>query len=284
MKQNNIKQKQNTPFFLKCQFTAKHYFNKAELLNYLVWFCCLLSAMTIFIPSTTKYLIIGIPLLLDVIAFVLEIIFEKMVSTAARIRNYFDANVLDINASQYSESDIREIKDIVEKTSARHAEECGIQIAHTGNDSPPGVLDWYEFSHDFSDEVVQYECQQQNCWWNEKLSKRRLLYLSIAFLTSSLIVFLICKYFDTSVALFRIIFCSGIILKIVERLIQHYNCHKIFLNIQGARNLVEKSKSPENIQALQKMIEKRREISVLEINEIHKRLANKLNQHYKKIS
>lgn len=284
MKQNNIKQKQTNTFFLKCQFAAKHHFNKAEHLNYLVWLCCILSAMTIFIPDTTNYIVIGLPLLLDIVAFILEILFEKSVATGANLRNFFDANVLDINASQYSESDIREIKDIIEKTSAKHAVECNIQITHTGNDSPPGVLDWYEFSHDFSDEDVQYECQRQNCWWNEELSKRRLFCLSIAFLTLVFLIFVICKYFRISDALLRITFCSGVILKIVERIIQHYNCHKIFLKIQGACDLVEKSKSPENIQSLQKMIEKRREIPVLEVNGIHKKLAAKLSQHYKRIS
>lgn len=284
MKQNNINQKQTNPFFLKCQFAAKYYFNKAERFNYLVWLCCILSAITIFIPDTTNYIVIGFPLLLDLIAFVLEIFFEKSVSTGAKLRNFFDANVLDINASQYSESDIRDIKDIIEKTSAKYPVECSTQITHTGNDSPPGVLNWYEFSHDFSDEDVQYECQRQNCWWNEELSKRRLCCLAIAFLMLVLFIFIICKYFHLSDSLLRIVFCSGIILKIVERIIQHYNCHKILLKIQGACELVEKSKSPENIQSLQKMIEKRREIPVLEINGIHKKLAAKLTQHYRKIS
>lgn len=284
MKQNNIKQKQNNPFFLKCQFTAKHHFNKAEHLNYLVWLCCILSAITTFIPYTTSYIAIGLPLLLDVVAFILEILFEKSVSTGANLRNFFDANVLDINASQYSNSDVRKIKDIIEKTSLKHPVECNIQITHTGNDSPPGVLDWYEFSNDFSDADVQYECQRQNCWWNEELSKRRLFCLTIAFLSLVFLIFVIYKYFHISEDLLRIIFCSGVILKIVERIIQHYNCHKVFLKIQGACELVEKSKSPENIQSLQKMIEKRREISVLEVNGIHKKLAAKLSQHYKKIS
>ncbi|MBO5167298.1 MAG: hypothetical protein J6B90_11970, partial [Lachnospiraceae bacterium] len=107
---------------------------------------------------------------------------------------------------------------------------------------------------------------------------------AIAFLTLVLLIFVICKYFRISDALFRIVFCSGVILKIVERIIQHYNCHKIFLKIQGACDLVEKSKSTENIQALQKMIEKRREIPVLEVNGIHKKLAAKLSQRYKRIS
>lgn len=283
MKQNNIKQKQNDIFFLKCQFAAKHNFNKAEILNYFVWIFCFLSAMTIFISSTVSCIIIGIPLFLDILAYVFECLFKKSVATAAKLRNFFDAIVLDINASQYSEADIREIKDIVETTSTKHSKECIVQITHTGNDSPPGVLDWYEFSHDFSDEDVQYECQQQNCWWSEELSKRRLFCLTVAFLMFITVIFVICKYLGTYNDILRIIFCSGVILKIIERIIQHYNYHKISLEIQGARNLVKNSKTPENIQGLQRMIEKRREIPVLEVNQIHKKIAAKLSQHYKKI-
>lgn len=284
MKQDNIKQKQNEPFFLKCQFAAKCHFNKAEILNYLVWFCCFLSAITIFIPSTINYIIIGIPLLLDILAFIFEYSFEKSVATAAKLRNFFDANVLDINASQYSQADIREIKNIVEEITTKHSKKCAIQISHTGNDTPPGVLDWYEFSHDFSDEDVQYECQQQNCWWSEELSKRRLFCLASTFIIFTTIIVIVCNSLGVADDVLRIIFCSGIILKIIERIIQHYNCHKISLYIRGARNLVENSKTLENIQELQRMIEKRRNISVLEINGIHKKLAAKLSQRYRKIS
>ncbi len=48
--------------------------------------------------------------------------------------------------------------------------------------------------------------------------------------------------------------------------------------------MLEHCKSQENILTLQAMIESRRKIPILEINAIHKRIAAKLSNHYKKIS
>lgn len=284
MKQTEIKRTQNNDFFLKCQYAAKFYFNRAEHLNYYVWIFCLLSAMTVFIPGSNNWLIIGVPLALDIIGSVFEYHFEKSVATASKLRNYFDANVLDINKSQYSENDIRKIKDIIERTVTKHSEDCRMQISHTGNDNPPGVLNWYEFSHKFSDDEVQYECQRQNCWWNKELSKRRILSFIILFIITICIIVIGCRYLNFTDNIIRIFLCSSVVLKIAERVFQHSACHRIFLKIQGASELLEKSKTIENIEALQLMIEKRREIPVLEVNAIHKRFAKKLSDHYKKIS
>lgn len=284
MKQLEIVKRQNEDFSLKCQFVAKCHFNKAENANYLVWLFCILSALTIFIPESNKWFIILLPLFLDIIGFVLEHIVQHSVATAALLRNYFDAYVLDINTSQFIDSDIRKIKSIVEKTVTKRVDECAIQISHTGKDNPPGVFDWYEFSHDFSDTEVQFECQRQNCWWNKELSKRRILSLFIVTLVILLLIIIAGHYMHTNDNLLRILLCSGIVLKIFEQSYAHWTCHKLFLKIEGACEMLEHCKSQENILTLQAMIESRRKIPILEINAIHKRIAAKLSNHYKKIS
>jgi len=173
--QKKIQQKQNESFFLKCQFAARYNFNKAEIMNRLVWLCCFLSAISIFIPNTMTWLVICVPLIIDIIGIILEIVFRNSIANAALLRNYFDAEVLSINTKQYSDSEIRKIKSIIEKTCRLHSKKCSEQIKNNGSDSPPGVKDWYEFSHDFLDADVQYECQLQNCYWTDKLRKARVL-------------------------------------------------------------------------------------------------------------
>lgn len=285
MQQEKIKKKQNESFSLNCQFTAKHYFNKAESLNYLIWILCILSSITIIFQNKSN-LGLFIPFSINIIILILQHYLEYCVKMASKLRNYFDVVVLEINTRRYTEADLREIKGIIYKTITRYPKEHQIQITHTGKDSPPGVLNWYEFSRDFADNEAQYECQRQNCWWNEELSKKRVIYSLIMFGTiCTLIIFIAFTNLSLTGEFIRIILgASGIFCKSLERLYQHYKYHAISLKIQGACSLLEFEKSKSNIENLQLKIEERRETPVLEVNNIHKRLAAKLSYQYEKIT
>lgn len=275
---------QNEDAFLKCQFSARYYYNRAEYMNYFVWLSCIAAALTIFIPDTNNWILLGLPLLFDVAGCIFEKLLDINVTTAARLRNYFDAYVLDINKSRYSDEDIRGIKEIVDKIASKHSKECSIQISHTGNDSPPGVRNWYEFSHEFSDTDVQFECQRQNCWWNKQVSKRRIaIYIVISVILLAMII-IAWRYFNAGENLLRIALCSGILLKVVERVCANIKYYHQSLKIDGASELVDGCKDEKNIWKLQTMIDARREMPVLEINAFHKRIANKLSARYRRIS
>ena len=91
MEQKKIEKRQNEELSLACQFVARHYYNRAELFNYIIWGLCIISVLTIFIPDTTNWIILGIPLFLDIIVLALEKLFGDCISIAAKLRNYFDS-------------------------------------------------------------------------------------------------------------------------------------------------------------------------------------------------
>lgn len=283
MKQENIKKRQNEDFMLKCQYVSRYFYNKAEILNYVVWGICILSAFTIFLPDTNSWYILGLPLLLDIIGCIFESRLEKCVSTAAKLRNYFDAYVLDLNVSTYSDTDIREIKNIIIKIVAKNQNKCNTQISNTGNDTPPGVRDWYEFSHPFSDEAVQFECMEQNCWWDKELSKVDIL-LHILFGVIILLLMLVFLHLKIWKNILRILLCSGILLKIGERVYTNIKYYILSLQIDAVEKVVSSSKTEPNLLHLQSLIEQRRTLPKLKSNFLHRYLANKLSEEYRNIS
>lgn len=283
MTQIEIQKRQNEDFFLKCQYAARCYFNSGEFYNFLTWVFCIISALCIFLPTSNNVFLV-IPFTADILAFIFANLTNKSTATGAKLRNYFDAYVLNLNFSNYSDLQQTEIKEIVIKKINAHKKDCNIQINHTGNQKPPGVRDWYEFSHNYLDEDVQHECQKQNCWWNKKMFRIRMfLYLFIPIL---LMVFLLClKKCISNVDFINIFFCSaGIIIRIVERIIVNINYFILSIKIDAVLETTSNCKNFENISHLQNMINARREIPVLELNFIHKHFANILSKLYTDIS
>ncbi len=283
MEQKKIEKRQNEELSLACQFVARHYYNRAELFNYIIWGLCIVSVLTIFIPDTTNWIILGIPLFLNIIVLVLEKIFGDSVSIAAKLRNYFDSYVLNIGMSKYSESDVRYIKETVSKVIEHYPEDYAVQIKNTGSEIPPGVRNWYEFSRDYSDTEVKYECQRLNCWWNNEMTKQRIVCYIFVFVVLGILLVL-GIILDWEKSILRIILCSGIIFKTFERIVANFKYRKVSLQIEGASKILDGCQNEANIMALQELIEARREISVLEINAIHKRIAKKLSERYRKIA
>ena len=283
MEQKKIEKRQNEELSLACQFVARHYYNRAELFNYIIWGLCIVSVLTIFIPDTTNWIILGIPLFLDIIVLVLEKLFGDCISIAAKLRNYFDSYVLDIGMSKYNASDIRFIKEVVSKVVEHYSEDYAIQIKNTGNETPPGVRNWYEFPRDFLDSEVKYECQRQNCWWNNQMTKRRIVCYIFAFIVLVILLVLGIKL-NYGKGILRIILCSGIIIKTFGRIVANLKYHKISLQIEGASKILDECQNEKNITVLQELIASRRKIPVLEINAIHKRIAKKLSERYRKIA
>jgi hypothetical protein len=201
------------------------------------------------------------------------------VKTAAKQRKYFDAYVLDIDSGQFAETELREIKEIAGKVYSKNPTKAKIQMANTGKDSPPGVHEWYVFSKQCTGISAKFECQQQNAWWNSKMSHKRFAaIICAAILVGVGITFL---FLVVNNNILNTILCSaGLILKIVERLIENGKYIKISMQIDGAIKAIEAHPTEESIELLQNFIDERRSIVVLELNFFHKKSAKKLSKVY----
>jgi len=243
-----------------------------------------MSAILVFVPNTVPAIIKdGVPILFDIVAFILSFVFFNKLQSAAKLRNYFDSEVLGINTDSFSASEKQDLNQLALRISHKDPQKTTQSIQNTGRDIPPGVRNWYEFKAEFEGSASQYECQCQNVWWNKEMVKRRLIIMPIVFLI--IIVLFILTFVFLKVNILSIVVCSiGILLKTTERFIEHYKYHVISIQIETIRNLIETQLTENNIEKLQSLINERRNIPVLEINFVHRKKAKELSSTYDDIT
>lgn len=281
MNSNEIQKRQNEELLLKVQYAARVCFNSAEKYNHFAWIACLVSTFSVFLPNSwPMYIINGIPCVADIFAFVFSLITSSQVNWASKLRKFFDSYVLNIQLKQFSETELRDIRERTEKKYMRNPINATIQMTNTGNDSPPGVRDWYVFSNFFDGIHAQFECQRQNTWWNSQMVTVRII--TTVFML--IIVGCIFLFLLQNNSILNVLLCSaGILIKICERVIENWKYFRISRLIDGSQQTIEVHPTTEGIEKLQNLIDKRRSINVLELGWLHNKLANKLSKIYKKI-
>lgn len=282
MNSNIIQERQNDETLLKIQYAARKCFNSAEKYNYFSLVVCLVSGLSVLSPKSWDEDILNmIRLALDIMAMLFCAVASNTSKWGATLRKYFDAQVLDICANQFSESEIQKILEKTENIFLESPEKAATQINNTGHDSPPGVKDWYEFSFPIDGVKAQFECQKQNIWWTQKMMYRRLC--MIVFLSIVIIFFFRVLIAITNHSVLSVLLCfGGIILKIVERLVQNIKYFYISLLILGSKIAVEAKPATENVERLQSLIDEFRSINVQETNFIHRKVAAKLSNLYQR--
>ena len=284
MSSQEIQKRQNEMRFLKIQYAARVCFNAAEKYNYFAWFACIVSAFSILLPDTGHTFILnGIPFVFDFVAAIFCVLTQKNVYWGARLRKYFDANVIGINPSQFSKTEEQSVIEKAEAIFSTHPHDGLIQTRNTGHDIPPGVKDWYEFSTPLNAVDAQFECQKQNIWWDKKMSQRkipRILFVGICIIAA----FGFSMHILNRSILTTFLCSSGIILKIFERLYENIKYIQVSLQIDGSKETIEVKPEEKYVEHLQSLIDERRGINVLESNSIHKKVAAKLSALYSKFS
>lgn len=285
--QERIQKRQNEKQLLKCQFVARRYYNLAEKANLSAFISSIASALLVLIPESNNETISAVLLLLPALLGIISIVSYKLldfyVKTASELRNYFDQKVTGIVISEYPEHRIRRIREKIENITKRHKEECKIQTANTGRDTPPGVRDWYEFARLFPDCDVVVECQRQNQWWNNKLLRLRVYLYAVIFLSSVAGFIIICL--SGQLTLIRCIACFfSIVLTFLDRIVQNVKYIIVSKKIDWFFEIPSLSKNPDQIKSLQELICSRREYRVTEINLFHKKRSKNLSEEYERIS
>lgn len=281
MNSNIIQERQNDEVLLKVQYAARVSFNSAEKFNHFAWIACIVSAFSVFLPSSwPMYIINGIPCVADIFAFLFSIITSRKVDQASTLRKYFDSYVLDIQLNQFSESELRKIREQTEKIYLKSPVNAAVQMSNAGSDSPPGVRNWYTFSEFYDGLDAQFECQRQNTWWNSKMVMvRTIATVVLLFVVGSIFITLL-----LSNNTLNILLCSaGILIKICERVIENWRYLCISRQIDGSQQTIEVHPTKEGIEKLQSLIDERRAINVLELGWFHNKLANKLSKLYERV-
>lgn len=273
-----IKTRQNEDSSLNAQYAARYYFNRAEVFNFLAWLFCLLSLFSVLIPQTTPgFIVYGIPLIVDVLAAIMVLLFNKCVTLGAQIRTAFDEYIFGfsdkLNISQT-------LKEYILKAIEKHPAQVEIQKKNTGKDTPPGVRDWYNTNSKRKDVDAIFSCQKENVWWEKKLVLQKIL-CYVFTIIFCIALFLILKAMG-HISILQIVFSSALLLRMIERIYENIKSFRIGNKIDGQIELLETQKSKEQLLQLQSTINEKRNLKIVGINFIHKVFANRLSERYEK--
>ena len=270
---------------LRIQYAARVCYNRAETVGLFVWLCALAAELCVFLPNRIPEVVQWVvPTCFCVLGLVLASWYVKLINNGASLRNFFDAYVLGLGFENYKAEDRRSIKELSLHIDEKKPGEANVQMSNTGRDKPAGVKDWYEFDTDvpLTDMDAVFECQKQNRWWNNELSKKRIF-------ASACIVSFIVAAFAISLFIFpdyawKIIICStGLALRGTERLIEHIKYYNVSRKIDWAVETMDCGFLKTNLLSLQESIAERRKIHVLESSKLHQKYAALLAEKYSKV-
>lgn len=278
--QKEIQEKQNEDRMLKCQWASRVYFNQAERENYFTLFFGILSAVCVFLPSTIGLWQVIIPIIFDGVCFILKTLVNKHTEIGAHLRKYFDATVLGINPENYSANELSSIKETTAETVRKFPQECSSQISNSGRDDPPGVRDWYEFAGEHTTRNAVFECQKQNGWWNKKLMRIRLMITSVIGII--IIVGFISAFIYSNLDRIALLGCAAALVALaIDSIMTNAKYIRLSIKIDDVIETYDKtSTNQKQIFHLQRLIDERRSIPVLEINFLHYHKSKRWSEQY----
>lgn len=271
--------KQNYKEMLQIQFASRFSYNCSELLFSFCWLFCIGSAFCVFIDdkSDSCNLSIVTPFVFDVLAAIAQALAVFFLNKGSSLRALFDDLLFEF-INNYGVKEKEYVLSIVNLFSKK----AKLQMNNTGDDNPPGVKNWYDLSPDTSHLQSVFECQKANKWWDDKLTKRKILF-TILFALIVLVTFSVLSYFSEK-SFCQIVFCSaGIILKLIERIYANFKYYKKSVQINTLIENMENNLTEANILNLQAKINERRSMPVLGKNFIHKKASKKLGPLYSSI-
>ncbi len=274
-----IRQRQNEEQLLSIQFVARHYYNRAEVYNFISWILCLVSFFSCILPQTLPNIVLyGIPFLIEILAAVFCYLFSNSISLGSQLRSSFDEYVLGFSEKLNVKQELLEKIISVVNSNKKQAE---IQMKNTGKDNPPGVRDWYNTDSNETGISAIFLCQKENKWWDKKLTPWKIFLNSIFIIGCILFLWLMVSLKYISIC--QIFLSAVLIFRLIERIFINISYYNVGKEIDGIEKVLEVSKTKEQISYLQSAINKKRSLNIVGINFIHKLLANKLSNIYKQI-
>lgn len=280
MNSKEILEKENQPTMLKIQYASKYYFNKAELESKIIRILEIVSILTVFLPNFVAFdLVTSIQIIIDLLIVNLTRYFNDSIKSASCLRNYFDSVVLDIHPQKYSESEVQKIHEKAEIIFSKKGNEALIQISNTGNDTPPGVKNWYDFTSDLTGLDAVFECQKQNIWWNEKMDEDRIKKRNLFYIIFFVLLFLLSIQLENSL-LHTFLSLAVVVVNNFSYIQRNDQYREKSIEINTTKNNIELHPNIHQIVELQRLINERRCLPILESNAYHNKNSAKLTQLY----
>ena len=270
-----INQNQNKEEMLQLQYYSRNLYNNSTRIFILKIIVLIINIILAIINKETFFL----ATILFILFVLLEMLEIKCVKRAAKARNLFDKILFEFKIPK----DDKEIKERAYKLCKRNKKDYDIQIKNTGTDEPPGLKNWYTENSGRNRNEIIFKCQIENTKWDKKITYIDLIF----FIVILIIVIFIClfKYYNITVGelISGILPGFELIYEIIKRLVLYnqYNnnlAKRECLIEEFSNNKIQKR----NLNSLQTLIEERRELDLVPLNFIHKKITQAMHEIIRK--
>lgn len=286
-----IRIRQNEPDILILQFLQRKMYDESKKYWrygwYVSWIMLICSLIFQLLNLESSAMVIVIIAVLDVSIILLEYLANKRMKIGATAKYYIDNTLFELSNAE-SKYTIKEIRELAIECSEKNNISYEIQIRNTGKDNPPGLKDWYTVSS--SDDINQtiFMCQEENSWWQNKLSKLYMKCLLVTIGILMIISLLILCIFDITMETFVLIILTnlGILGKAIRDAIAMYKYNIIQVRIHENIEMIKRMSTIDisQLQLLQDNINALREVNFLVPDLLHKKKSIKLHLIYSDIN
>ncbi len=285
---NNIYEKQNENEVLLLLFSARKLYNRASILNTLLWCAALTSVLLSnngYVKEKLGYYIIVIPVILTFATNFLQNMINSTIQLGASTKELIDRTLFNFTIPKeiggYTKEELYE-RAIKERD--KHTKEYATAIKNTGRDKSKGVRNWYEGIMNKEGNEAILACQKENAWYDKKISRA---YAGVCVVILIALISLIILFIQKNSQGFPIlvIICSymSLLRKIYTDLKKYQAVKNYALSMEVAIENAEISSelTSDVLDRLQKYIYQRRLIHFTPFNLIHSFYALKLHNVWK---
>ena len=274
---DDINKKQNEDDMIQLLFYSRNLYNKSTRIAVLKIIVIVINIILSLIQKDTVYLSSAF-----FSAFTILEIYENFcVKNAAKARNIFDNILFGFKQSDYEE----EIKEKAYSLCKRHKKEYEIQKENLGTDNPPGLRNWYSEKKGNGKNEIVFKCQIENTEWDKKITIIDLkIFMAVLIAVAVLVIF---KYYNKELSELISVILVGI--ELVYEIIKRFKLYSVHNKIISIRECLINQYSKDKIKKddlifLQSSIEKRREMDLVPLNFIHKKITNYMHDLINKVN
>lgn len=274
---DDINKKQNEDDMIQLLFYSRNLYNKSTRIAVLKIIVIVINIILSLIQKDTVYLSSAF-----FSAFTILEIYENFcVKNAAKARNIFDNILFGFKQSDYEE----EIKEKAYSLCKRHKKEYEIQKENLGTDNPPGLRNWYSEKKGNGKNEIVFKCQIENTEWDKKITIIDLkIFMAVLIAVAVLVIF---KHYNKELSELISVILVGI--ELVYEIIKRFKLYSVHNKIISIRECLINQYSKDKIKKddlifLQSSIEKRREMDLVPLNFIHKKITNYMHDLINKVN
>lgn len=281
---NPIVDRQNQEKYLKIQYSARTCYNFAETLSIFAWVLVVINICVDMLIQDDEHIKVYLVASCAILVFIIQEVVSKITQFAAAFRMYFDYEMFGWTSNLYHNVSGRELCEKSELIVRLRKKDSEIRMKNNGEQKPRGVRKWYSDIEAIPDgKKLINECQQQNMWWNNKISSiQNIIFICILL---ALMVLILIKYYHAEVSdllvfllsvvtLFINLFTEGKRNKRHKELVQKFEHHNKCINNHNDITM-------DDLKELQELIDERRNVPTITLNIVHDRGATLLHKIYR---